>query len=369
MGRWTAGDAEAAAAAREAKLDEAHERLAAAVEAMASGDGYRRAIEFAARFRSRSFSNTLLIMAQHAEAYEAGRVATPEPTFVAGYRQWQHLGRQVMKGQPGYVILAPVTARYATPDTVSGPWRLLPRGEAPEPGEVVRERLTGTRPAHVWDVTQTEGDPLPQQPMPQLLRGAAPEGLWDGLAAQVAGDGYALRRVPTALSIAGANGLTDFMAKTVTVRGDMDAAAQVKTLAHELGHVRLHSPDAADAHAHRGVVEVEAETVALMIGAAHGLDTAEYSVPYVTSWAGSVPDKTVFDVVTATAERARKTAVEILERLDTHQIGDGEPPGMAAARDRAARDGGARAGAAGERQIPRPARRNRPSTRATVVTR
>jgi hypothetical protein len=116
----------------------------------------------------------------------------------------------------------------------------------------------------------------------------------------------------------------------------------------------------ADARAHRGVVEVEAETVALMIGAAHGLDTAEYSVPYVTSWATSVPDKTVFDVVTATAERARKAAVAILDTLETIQIGDGEPPGQAAMRDARARQ---------EHETQRPARRRGPSTRSTMVTR
>lgn len=362
MGRWAHADAdaEAAAAAREAKLDEAHKRLAAAVDALASGDGYRRAVEFAARFRSRSFNNTLLIIVQHAEAHQAGRVPTPEPTYVAGYQQWQRLGRQVMKGQSGYVILAPVTAKYATDNPATGPWRLLARGERLEPGEVVRERLRGTRPAHVWDVTQTEGDPIPERPVPRLLRGAAPEGLWDGLAAQVVGEGYELIRVPTAVGIGGANGLTDFSVRTVTVRGDMDDAARVKTLAHELGHVRLHSPDAADARAHRGIAEVEAETVALMIGAAHGLDTSDYSVPYVTSWAGSVPDKTVFDVVTATAERARKTAVAILDTLKTPQIDDGEPPGLEAARVQRA---------APERELPRRAGRRGPSTRPEVVAR
>ena len=360
MGRWTQADAGAVAAARDAKLEEAHTRLAGAVEAMASGDGFRRAMEFAARFRTRSFNNTLLIMAQHDEAYRAGRVPSPEPAFVAGYQQWQHLGRQVMKGQSGYVILAPVTSRYATDNPAGGPWRPLARGERPEPGEVVRERLKGTKPVYVWDVTQTEGDPIPQQPMPQLLRGEAPEGLWDGLAAQVAGEGYALLRVPTSAGIAGANGMTDYLARTVTVRGDMDEAAQVKTLAHELGHVRLHSPEAADARAHRGIVEVEAEAVALMIGAAHGLDTSQYSVPYVTSWASSVPDRTVFDVVTATAERARKTAAAILEGLTTHQIGNGEPPGITAARDQRA---------APERETTRPARRRGPSRRSTVVAR
>ncbi|MFD6175544.1 MULTISPECIES: ImmA/IrrE family metallo-endopeptidase [unclassified Isoptericola] len=325
---------------------------------MTSGDAFRRAVEFAARFRTRSFNNSVLILVQHAEAYEAGRVPAPEPTFVAGYRQWQRLGRQVMRGQAGYVILAPVTARYATAYPDSGPWRLLARGEQPEPCEIVRSRLKGTRPTHVWDVSQTDGDPIPEPPLPQLLDGAAPEGLWDGLAAQVSGDGFALHSTPAPAGIGGANGQTDFQAKTVFIRDDMDDAARVKTLAHELGHVRLHAPDAADAQAHRGVIEVEAETVALMIGAAHGMDTSAFSVPYVTSWASTVRDKTPFDVVTATAERARKAAVTILDRLDTHQIGDGEPPGLAAAREQAVRT----------REAPAPAR-PRAASRSTAVTR
>src|SRR3546814_9065805 len=78
----------------------------------------------------------------------------------------------------------------------------------------------------------------------------------------------------------------------------MDEAAQVKTLAHELGHLMLHSPEARagddtaprDAGLHRGIAEVEAESVALMIGAAHGLDTSAYTIPYVSSWASSVPE-------------------------------------------------------------------------------
>lgn len=88
-------------AARVAKLDELHERLTAAVERLVSGDDWRRALGFAARFRARSFSNTLLIWAQHEAAYKAGRVPEPMPSIVAGYRQWQTLGRQVSKGQRG----------------------------------------------------------------------------------------------------------------------------------------------------------------------------------------------------------------------------------------------------------------------------
>ena len=61
---------------------------------------------------------------------------------------------------------------------------------------------------------------------------------------------------------------------------------------------------------HRGIAEVEAESVALMVGAAHGLDTDDYTVPYVSSWASSVPGKSPVEVVQSTAERVRGAAVD-----------------------------------------------------------
>ncbi|ACZ31357.1 hypothetical protein Xcel_2341 [Xylanimonas cellulosilytica DSM 15894] len=69
-----------------------------------------------------------------------------------------------------------------------------------------------------------------------------------------------------------------------------------------------------------------------MVGAAHGLDTSTYTVPYVTTWASSVEGKTPVEVIIETADRVRKTAVTILDRLDTVQLGNGEPPGLAATR-------------------------------------
>jgi hypothetical protein len=165
-----------------------------------------------------------------------------------------------------------------------------------------------------------------------LLEGQAPSGLWDGLAAQVEARGFMLRGVPNAAAIGGANGLTDYSNRTVCVRTDMEAAAQTKTLTHELGHVMLHGPHNGDALRHRGIAEVEAESVALMVGAAHGLDTSTYTVPYVSSWASSVPGKSPVEVVQATAERVRMTALAVLDNLGTVQVGTGDPPGLDRAR-------------------------------------
>ncbi|MCR1785936.1 hypothetical protein KVF89_25600 [Nocardioides carbamazepini] len=109
----------------------------------------------------------------------------------------------------------------------------------------------------------------------------------------------------------------------------------------ELGHVLLHAPRsedlsaehlstqvAADAALHRGTAEVEAESVALMVAAAHGLDASSYTVPYVASWARTVPGKSPAEVIQATADRVRTTAMGILDQLDTPQVGDGNPPGL-----------------------------------------
>ena len=222
-------------AAREAKLDELHEKLTSAVEQLVTGDDWRDALAFAARFRSRSFNNTMLIWVQHQVAFEAGRVPEPFPTLVAGYRQWQALGRQVMKGQPGYMIFAPVTGRFATSTpSDSGSWRRLGPREKPKPGEVVRSRMVGARPAYVWDVSQTDGEPLPTTPAPVLLEGEAPAGLWDGLTAQIRAAGFEVVSVPDEMAIMGANGMTDYEARTVSVRENMPPAARVKTLAHDL---------------------------------------------------------------------------------------------------------------------------------------
>lgn len=319
-------------------LERLHEQLTTAVNQIVAGEDWRSALAFAARFRSRSFTNTLLIRAQHLDAFEQGRVSAPEPTYVAGYKQWQSLGRQVEKGQPGYMIFAPVTGRFvsSTPQD-SASWRRLGRFEKPRPGEAVRSRMVGAKPAYVWDVSQTAGDPIPERPSPVLLEGEAPEGLWEGLAGLVEAEGFAVLRVEHAGRIQGADGLTDYRARTVAVRTDMDAAAQVKTLAHELAHVKLHGPDNPDATGHRGIGEVEAESVALMIGAAHGMDTAAYTIPYVSGWAGTVKDKDPAEVVQATGERVSKTARAILDALPTVQLGGGDPPGLARGAARADR--------------------------------
>ncbi|WP_423464192.1 hypothetical protein ACO229_06465 [Promicromonospora sp. MS192] len=94
----------------------------------------------------------------------------------------------------------------------------------------------------------------------------------------------------------------------------------------ELGHVLLHDVDNVDAVVHRGIAEVEAESFALMIAASHGMNTEQYTVPYVAIWASRAPGQDPITTVQQTAVRVRAAALQTLDRLETATVPDGEPP-------------------------------------------
>ena len=308
--------------AREEKLTGLHRQLTDQVTALATGPEWRRWLEVAAKFHTYSFNNTLLILAQR-----------PEATQVAGYTLWQSLGRQVGKGERGIAILAPVTRR-PDPDeqtTDTG------RADAPDPvvgqddpaidkqpgepgdaaGDAARRRVVGFRPAYVWDISQTSGEPVPEPPRPRLLAGQAPPGLWDALAAQCTAAGFTVTRAEIAGND-GPNGYTDFHTRQVVVRADVDDAQAVKTLAHELAHALMHSPDdfpGPRTAGCRGEREVEAESVAYLVAADHGLDTSGYSFAYLAGWAASTGD--VPAALRNTGARVLATAHQVLQTAGT----------------------------------------------------
>lgn len=164
-------------AEQDAKLEALHERLTEAVSGLVSGEDWKRAIEFAARFRSRSFNNTLLIYVQHYAAFEKGCNLDPMPTYVAGFKQWLSMGRSVVKGQSWLSDSPPPSrlAASATPE-VEDSWRRLGRGERPAWGETVRSKLVGLRPAYVFDISQTDGDPVPGDQATHAASGASTRG-------------------------------------------------------------------------------------------------------------------------------------------------------------------------------------------------
>jgi hypothetical protein len=276
----TAVTATAARAAE--RLAAAHARLAEAVESLATSQGWQRMLTVAARFHDYSPSNVLLITAQR-----------PDATRVAGYRTWAGVGRQVRAGERGIAIIAP-TVRGAGPDEAS----------AAEHRDTARERLvTGFRVVHVFDVAQTDGAPLPEPDRPRLLHGQAPPGLWQALTRQLRQTGFSLIDG----DCSPANGVTDHTTRTVTIHSGLPAAQRVKTLAHELGHVLLHDPASRPAGFDRARAEIEAESFAYLVTAAHGCPADAYSVPYLTGWARG--DTTLLQ---STAQRVLRTAGAVL---------------------------------------------------------
>ena len=281
------------------RLAETHERLVEAVEGLVKGDDWAAMLAVAGRFHSYSLNNVLLISLQCAER-------GIEPTRVAGYRAWQALGHQVRRGERGLAVLAPVVRR--TPEERDEPFDGTALRNGGEHNPVVRRVLAGFKVATVFDISQTEGPPLPEV-APELLSGDAPVALYEGLAKQVAEAGFSLVRE----DCSPANGRTDFARRSVSVRDDLEPAQAAKTLAHELGHVLLHDDPKfleLGAFSCRGLAEVEAESVAYLVCATAGLPTGGYSFPYVARWAnGDV------SLVRSAGERSLGTARVISRAL------------------------------------------------------
>ncbi|WP_051274986.1 ArdC family protein [Cellulomonas sp. URHD0024] len=272
------------------RLAALHDKLVAAVRDLADSQRWRQMLAAAARFPSYSPSNVLLIATQR-----------PDATRVAGIRTWNSLRRHVIKGEHGIAILAPCTYKSARTEAAAGggaPGTPPARDQEP----VSLRELRAFRVVHVFDISQTAGAPLPDVE-PELLTGDAPQHLWDHLADAVAQDGFVIER---GACPAGANGYTAYATRTVRVRDDVEPAQGTKTLAHELGHIRADHEhrfsDYATSALCRGRAEVEAESIAFLVAASAGLDTADYSIPYIAGWSEGSPDvlrETLTHVLTA----------------------------------------------------------------------
>lgn len=305
-------------------MEAAQTLLVEQVEAIQSGEDWKRYLHFQAQLHRYSSRNVTLIYAQHAQAYQEGRVSDPEPGYVAGYNTWKALGRCVDKGQHGYAVLAPLRYERRSALDTDGRARALRAGETAQPGETVERSqvLAGFRIEHVFALGQTSGAPVPQPRQPELLEGEAPSGLGAAVLRLMEERGYRVDTVPDAASIGGANGRIDWAARTILVRCDMDDAAMVKTLIHEAGHALLHA-DGPGRALPRQVKEVEAESVAYVVAAAHGMATDGYTFPYVAGWAGADGAK----VVLASQDRVARASRALIALSPASHWPGGHVPG------------------------------------------
>lgn len=263
------------------RLKAAHDRLQEAVAEIASGDDWKRMLQVVSKFHRYSFNNHLMIFMQR-----------PDATVVAGFNHWKSLGRFVKKGEKGIAIFAP--CKYKT----------LVEDQSGEESSLFQVR--GFRVVYVFDISQTEGEDLPDLDAvrPKLLDADAPAGIWDALVEHADSIGFEVTRGQRGTE----KGFCDFGAKLISVRSDVSAAQAVKTLIHELGHALLHSEGPILS---REIAEVEVESVAYVVCNAIGLESSQYSFPYVTRWAEGNAE-----LVKETAQRVTECASGILSMLE-----------------------------------------------------
>lgn len=287
---------------RAAKVEALAGQLTAAVETITTDEAWLSMLRTAARFHSYSMNNVILLWAQ---AEERGM----ELTHVAGFSRWHSLGRHVRKGERGLKVFAPRRYRLSAEEAA----KLGPEGYDGQgrPRMVIR----GFKIEHVFDISQTDGEALPEEPGPQTLAGAGPSGLWDAVSGLVEAKGYVIeRRNPLTL---GAYGSVSFEEREVRVRPDVDEAQACKTLLHELGHIEADHENRREIS--RAQRETEAESIAYVVAHAHGLDTEGYSAPYVAGWSAGDPE-----VIRAAATAVHRAAGTILAGLDSHSADEDE---------------------------------------------
>jgi antirestriction protein ArdC len=213
---------------------------------MLSSEGWRRFAETRASFHRYSLGNCQLI------AYQR-----PDATQVAGFKAWQELGRQVRKGERSIRILAPMVVkdRDAENDDAT---RVVFRAVA------------------VFDVSQTDGEPLPEAPRDPIT-GDSHAGYVTRLEQYARSLGYTVER--EALDSAG--GYCDHKRRRIVVSSNVDSAnAHVRVLVHELSHAL----GVGYAEYGREVAEVIVETATVIVCGSIGLDTSGESIPYIAGW-------------------------------------------------------------------------------------
>ncbi|MFC5368599.1 ArdC-like ssDNA-binding domain-containing protein [Salinirubrum litoreum] len=277
-----------------ATIEEWLEELQQDVETACESEQFEQWLSAQAQFHDYSVRNSILIRRQ-----------CPEATRVAGYRAWQELGRQVQSGEQALWIRAPVRARVCP----SCDEFLQGHGDCDEetPTEEWPRRVIGFRSVAVFDISQTEGEPLPE-----LQHEAHGEADWLlDILQQIADDwGLSVRILADEQwphgSAWGVYGSAD---DRIDIRDRENTADLARTFLHELAHARLHPETPADSK-QAAAFELDAEATAAIVGRHVGLDTSG-SQWYLSAW-GHEEDVSLADRCEAIAMTAR----ELIERID-----------------------------------------------------
>lgn len=230
------------------------------VKAVFESDKYKDCLRYMSKFTNYSAGNCILIMLQK-----------PEASLVAAFGKWKQLGRTVNKGEKGIAILAPMTFRNKQSDV-----------EDEEEQDEAETRTLGFRKVYVFDVSQTSGEPVPEY-VSDLDEDIEEEHVEAVISAVRSVTGLP---VDVENISGGAKGYYSHSEQRIVIQAGLSGAQAVKTAIHECAHALLHDPDKKlpTADTTRSYKEVQAESVAYIVASRYGLDTSEYSFPYIASW-------------------------------------------------------------------------------------
>ena len=287
----------------EKQLKEISERLEQGVKEIFTSERYTEYLNTMSKFHNYSFNNTLLITMQK-----------PEATLVAGYQAWQKkFNRHVKRGEKGIQIIAPAPIREKQEIEKIDPVTKEPViGEDGQPEtEIVEMVIPRFRVTTVFDVSQTEGEPIADLDVPELTGSVQ---FYDTFMQALQN----ISPVPIRMmNVEGeAKGYYHQTEKYIAIQEDMSNAQTMKTGVHEVSHALLHDREVMDAEGvlkDRTTKEVEAESIAYIVCNHFGLDTSEYSFTYIASWCESKDMK----ALRASMDTIRKTSAEIIGNMET----------------------------------------------------
>ena len=280
-------------------MDSIMQSLESGVEELFTSNRYQEFLKTMAKFHNYSFNNTMLIAMQR-----------PDATLVTSYKNWQSMGRQVMKGEKGITIIAPAPyKKMKEKEVLDENQRPIMGTDGKPKTEQVEVTVPHFKAVTVFDIAQTSGEPI-QTLAPELLTAAVQD--FDSFMQAI----QKISPVPIRFDeINGnANGYYHNVDKEIVIKKGLSESQTLKTAIHETAHAKLHDREIMESlgvEKDRLTKEVEAESVAYCVCSSFGLDTSDYSFPYIAGWSSSREMKEM----KASMDVIRKTAGEMIDQL------------------------------------------------------
>lgn len=280
-------------------MDSIMQSLESGVEELFTSNRYQEFLKTMAKFHNYSFNNTMLIAMQR-----------PDATLVTSYKNWQSMGRQVMKGEKGITIIAPAPyKKMKEKEVLDENQRPIMGTDGKPKTEQVEVTVPHFKAVTVFDIAQTSGEPI-QTLAPELLTAAVQD--FDSFMQAI----QKISPVPIRFDeIDGnANGYYHNADKEIVIKKGLSESQTLKTAIHETAHAKLHDKEIMESlgvEKDRLTKEVEAESIAYCVCSSLGLDTSDYSFPYIAGWSSSREMKEM----KASMDVIRKTAGEMIDQL------------------------------------------------------